>query len=681
MTFLFPALATAGLALASVPIVIHLLSRLRRRVVPWGAMDFLLASQKHSRFVVHLSEAALLAARVGAIAMAGALVAGPQRADPLLLLGTDGSRDVVVVVDDSPSMGELPAERSPWRDAMRVADRLVKQAAEQQRSVTFLRHSDHFLEADLDLTRHSGELALRAMVDSGPTELASPGVAALTRLADEPATENGGAVVWLSDFRADDAHAGPHDDAARTLGRLVSAGYRVVICPCGEPTDQANPQVVSLALAPGSHAADTVSTIRAEVRNGGTAPSAATRLDFWANGRAVSEEPIVALAPGQSVDVTTTVRLAAGTNDLEARLPPDALEADNARRAAVIAPVDRLSALRVGSDASDEGRAFAAALAPSDLSTGWRPEVTAGPVLGEEAVRSASAAPVLAILDVPRVESGAIAAFAKRLRSGGGGLIVLGSNAEVSDWVRLFNAEEFAGTELGPVVNIPPRAAAVEVAEHPALRRFATVAAPLLPLTRVEARHRAVIDDDWSVLVRGSAGEPILIARDVGAGRLAVLLTSAASADSRGERWSNLAALPIFPLLVGDLFAWLAEPRLRLHSAIVGEALAGEARRVAPDPDPTAIINGRTRRTGVYAVDAADGSPSRVAVNIDAAEGRLARLSPAELEERFGEGMVVVPASRIDGAVGDVRDLGPHCTAVLLMLLGVERLLSLRGLA
>src|SRR5439155_11244454 len=47
--FITPAFALAGLLLASIPIIIHILNRRRYKTVPWAAMEFLLRAMKKNR--------------------------------------------------------------------------------------------------------------------------------------------------------------------------------------------------------------------------------------------------------------------------------------------------------------------------------------------------------------------------------------------------------------------------------------------------------------------------------------------------------------------------------------------------------------------------------------------------------------------------------------------------------
>ena len=72
-----PALAAAGVAAASVPIVIHLLTRLHHRPQAWGAMRFLWQAYRRHRSRLRLEQWLLLAVRCLILAVLGLALSGP----------------------------------------------------------------------------------------------------------------------------------------------------------------------------------------------------------------------------------------------------------------------------------------------------------------------------------------------------------------------------------------------------------------------------------------------------------------------------------------------------------------------------------------------------------------------------------------------------------------------------
>src|SRR6266436_5551350 len=74
-SFLNPGNLLAGAALVSLPIIIHLINRMRFKRVRWAAMEFLLKSQKRNRRRLILEQLLLLALRCFLVLLAGLLVA------------------------------------------------------------------------------------------------------------------------------------------------------------------------------------------------------------------------------------------------------------------------------------------------------------------------------------------------------------------------------------------------------------------------------------------------------------------------------------------------------------------------------------------------------------------------------------------------------------------------------
>ena len=110
MTFVTVGLAIAGVVSIAVPILIHLLSRQRRRPVEWGAMRFLIEALRRYRWRLQLEQFLLLAARCLILLLLGAALARPIL-DATGLLEAAGSRVVWLVIDNGLASGLLPPGR------------------------------------------------------------------------------------------------------------------------------------------------------------------------------------------------------------------------------------------------------------------------------------------------------------------------------------------------------------------------------------------------------------------------------------------------------------------------------------------------------------------------------------------------------------------------------------------
>jgi len=101
--FSVPAIAAVGAAAVSIPIIIHLMSRIRRRPEPWGAMRFLLEAYRKQKKKLQLEQWLLLLTRCLLVLFAGLALAGPMFSgcsEGALSFGPRG-RVVYLVIDDA----------------------------------------------------------------------------------------------------------------------------------------------------------------------------------------------------------------------------------------------------------------------------------------------------------------------------------------------------------------------------------------------------------------------------------------------------------------------------------------------------------------------------------------------------------------------------------------------------
>lgn len=121
LQFFLNPLMLAGLAGISLPVIAHLLSRRKYDVVQWGAMQFLNPSRK-TRRKMKLEELLLLLVRILAIALIALAAARPWINSGFLTgYQSAGSRDIVLVIDGSNSMGRSDGLTSLHQKAIRRA--------------------------------------------------------------------------------------------------------------------------------------------------------------------------------------------------------------------------------------------------------------------------------------------------------------------------------------------------------------------------------------------------------------------------------------------------------------------------------------------------------------------------------------------------------------------------------
>jgi Mg-chelatase subunit ChlD len=128
--FVTPAFFAAGLLLASLPIIIHILNRRRYKVVNWAAMEFLLRALRKNRRRLRFEQWLLLAVRCMVLALLGIALARPVGCQDSALANLAGKRVGlhVIVIDNSYSMAyeaDRPDARTHLDQAKLMAKRLI----------------------------------------------------------------------------------------------------------------------------------------------------------------------------------------------------------------------------------------------------------------------------------------------------------------------------------------------------------------------------------------------------------------------------------------------------------------------------------------------------------------------------------------------------------------------------
>jgi hypothetical protein len=126
--FLNPVLMILGAALISVPIIIHLINRMRFRRIRWAAMEFLLKSQKRNRRRLIIEQLILLALRCFLVVLAGLLVARFIGNMGTVMSGQYGTAHFIVV-DDTLSMADRFKDAGQETTAFEAGKKRVKELA------------------------------------------------------------------------------------------------------------------------------------------------------------------------------------------------------------------------------------------------------------------------------------------------------------------------------------------------------------------------------------------------------------------------------------------------------------------------------------------------------------------------------------------------------------------------
>ena len=358
--FVNPALL-AGLGLAAVPVIIHLLNRQRHRPMPWAAMRFVLAAYRRTRRRVQLENLLLLLLRVAAVALLAFAISRPFAGDssPLASL-TESRRDLALVIDGSASTGyregvETVFEReiARAREILRDLDgahgdrvRLILAGA-YARTLSWSNPSEALSILDT-LTAPTDEPLDLAAALSEVLEFAQEGEAGATSSAIE--------VRLLCDLQrrsflpreeepvaAEEGTKGAEEPSRPALFEVLDAlskrGCRVLVEDFGstEPVPP-NLGVASVASAGPALGPGIPAEIRVEVRNHGPAVRRGVRLALDLDGESRPSQTIDVPARGRAEAVFSLAIRDPGEHVLQARLEGDRLAADDARFHVITVP-------------------------------------------------------------------------------------------------------------------------------------------------------------------------------------------------------------------------------------------------------------------------------------------------------------------------------------------------------
>src|SRR6266851_2442087 len=247
--FLNPAYLVAGTALVSLPILIHLINRMRFKRIRWAAMEFLLQSQKRNRRRLVIEQLILLALRCLLVLLAVLLVA--RYLFSFTIFEPQNTLHVVVL-DDSLSMSDKWKEEGDEKDSFKVGKELIvkeiaknaAQARTSQRLVLIYLSDPGTVRFDQRLNEQSIQELQKTLAEAQATSLrldALKGVEAAKALFDKVPQDR--CILHLvSDFRQRDWSEPDAAGLFKKLGELTAAKVKVNLVDTAHPYRSDLPQ-------------------------------------------------------------------------------------------------------------------------------------------------------------------------------------------------------------------------------------------------------------------------------------------------------------------------------------------------------------------------------------------------------------------------------------------------------
>jgi Aerotolerance regulator N-terminal/von Willebrand factor type A domain len=463
----FLALLTAAGA-ASVPIVIHLLSRRRFRIVHWAAMRFLLAAQRQNTRKLRLEQFLLLAVRALIVLLLVLAMAGVMPwAEALwarlfpdsIVRAAPGERRThrIIVLDGSFSMATRRGDTTCFELARQQARHIVRQATPGDGFSVLL-----MAAPPRRIVPGPSEDAGRVLheIDSvrlphGNADLA----ATLTAVADLVRTSPGRFeerdVYFLTDLQRSTWSARTGSNLSTVLQQLAGRA-RLIFVDTGQ-NGVPNTAVTSLALGSPLATAGAPTPITVTLHHYGAEPRRQVEVDLYVGrARASASQPAFALqrvrqiqadlAPGPNTLSFSYTFPASGDYALQVRLPGDALGLDDSRSAVVrvkdqvpVMLVNGKPAADVFDNASewlaDALNPYQAGQVPGNVPA--RPRVVSESQFADAALGDLTPYDCVFLCDVAGVTPAEIRRLDSHLRQGGGIVFCLGPHVDLEAYNRL----------------------------------------------------------------------------------------------------------------------------------------------------------------------------------------------------------------------------------------------------
>lgn len=620
-------LALLGLALAALPIAIHMLVRRHAVRLDFPTLRFLRETPSFRVRPRRLQNPLLLAVRLAALFL---LVLGFAR--PLFTFTSNGPAVRVVMLDASASMGAR--ERS--EAAKEVARDLIKGLGAGERAAIMQFSADVKLLSDVtaDKSRLIGALETYR-IDGGTTNFNQALRRANELLGRQPQSDS--SIYLVSDFQR--AELQRAQDDTTTTG--MPARYRVIAKPVGAPL-QRNAFFRDEAFTTSESGIEIVSTEIVATVDG---QSAMRRS--WNIGSSQNTQADIEWRTQANGQITARIISTSG----------DDFDADDERFLAFARPRSP-SALLVESDDADANLYLRAALeavpataAASGDSGRSRLSVDgSGALLDDNSKLNSYALVVYTLREQPRAED--LQVLADFVREGGTLFLVASRDLDVSSWNE---ARERVGRALFPELKRKGEGTFRIGTADLAARELKGLESGVLDVLRgvnVRAGFDVATDKETDVLMRWSDGGSAMTRSRIGSGTVILFGTSPDRLSS------DLGSSMSWPALVSSIARaslMTAEP----PSYSVGEPVdvgepASSTLRITDAAGKVKLANvGELMRRpeevcplpGVYRVESSERERF-IAVNVPDAESTIPLATPEDLARRFGDTTTTPPTGK-----------------------------------
>ena len=665
----------AGLVLAGIPLLIHLLHKRQFKETSWAAMRFLIAATRRNAQYMRLQQLLLLLLRTLAIVLLFLAFARPYFESAWFQANNGAARTRlhVLLIDTSHSMQFRDEDASHFQRAREIARRIVSAAGPSDGFQLF-----RISEGNSRITQATAreQSIVRSEIDQlQPTFEVGKVAAALHDIsAVQDAEEFDQTVVYvISDFQRANWQS-EREEIAAAMADWSSDTRLSLISVATE--NQENSFIKSASAEPTMVVVDEPAQIFARIGPTGVATDSVT-VQLIENDTPIAEKRVDSRDAASEV-VFDYVPKFAGLHRLELRLPSDGLTSDDTFFLPIFAR-EQIDLLLVNGWQS--GRAMGNATDFIELSL--NPEVadsrdafirtrviTDGELLNE----SVDQFDCVFLCNISMLTEQEATLLSRYVANGGGLVICCGDQVQPENYNRMLGPTSRRRSATGPATgdsatDAPGGSSADGLLPATLFERrgnarqpttgfafeSAVLSHPLMSVYRGNPGFglenvltfeyfRAAALPGANVALQFENGDPCLVERTVGRGRV-VLVTTAA--DSR--RWSTwntiggtfttlineivqfaIRPVPVQQGLVGDAFEF---PVPELGAISVTDPSAAEHVLVAANPDDVNLSFAKTSLPGFYSATTNSIPEQTLGINVNTVESNLQSMTEAEFRE------------------------------------------------
>ena len=711
--FAAPMLAGAGLLLAGIPIILHILNRRRYKVHRWAAMVYLMEALRRNRRRMKFEQWILMAIRCCVLILAGLALARPMGCSPSsggTLLGQSSHLNIIVI-DNSASMAwqsARPDTRTNMERAKKLASELTQRLAGSHDAVCVITTAGgsggQLLLPTFDIDA-AGQVIRQVPQRFTPSDL--PGALNTALDIAQKSTGFTGKRLYLITDSTRPAWQGENvAQSIRELGPRLAQTFAVTHVNVGE-TSQVNSAITDLRLLGNIVTSNMPADLVCRPKSFGGAST--VNLQWQSGFKVLQSRAGLRLDPDTPDQTLPQVALTdEGPAAVTVRLEPaDRLPEDDERGLSLIVRRQLNVLVAEGERGSgplqSPGAFVQLALAPASDA--------------QQSKAGAAHVELGAELDLPNQVLGGFdavilagagrpnAAEARQLKSyvasGGTLVIFMGEGANLESYNQTLLAE---GLLPGRLVSLATLAEGQEpfrfdfkpdASLHPLLRIFRGEQQSGLGSTRVFTYVRVQVGPQANVqrVLDMAGGDPAITLHALGKGKIIFFATSA------DTRWTTLPAKPAFVALLNEILlgsidadnAWMNCPagsRLQVPRRIVERQ---EVRFADPAGHPVllnpadaghpdlAYLSEPMERPGMYRLQV-DGKTYPIAVRFPASESDVTVLDPAAIRKALGDILLDQENDRIPqtiSAKSDQADFGWPIMLAVLILIGAECFLAM----